>query len=52
VMANPVSYGVDLMRAAISQPHAFGVALDVGVLAAFAAAMCLAALSTFRRAAG
>jgi ABC-2 type transport system permease protein len=52
VLANPVSYGVDLMRAAIGQPHAFGVVVDVAVLAGFAAAMCAAALSTFRRAAG
>jgi ABC-2 type transport system permease protein len=52
VMANPVSYGVDLMRAAIGQPHAFSAALDVAVLAAFAAGMCGAALTAFRRAAG
>jgi ABC-2 type transport system permease protein len=52
VMANPVSYGVDLMRAAIEQPHAFSVVLDVGVQAAFTTAMCVAALAAFRRAAG
>jgi ABC-2 type transport system permease protein len=52
VMANPISYGVDLMRAAIAQPHAFSVVLDVGVQLAFAAAMCIAALTAFRRAAG
>jgi ABC-2 type transport system permease protein len=52
LMANPVSYGVDLMRAAIGQPHAFSVALDVVVLCAFALAMCVAALTAFRRAAG
>ena len=52
VMANPVSYGVDLMRAAIDQPHAFPVALDVVVQVAFAAAMCVAAVAAFRRAAG
>jgi ABC-2 type transport system permease protein len=52
VMANPVSYGVDLMRAAIDQPHAFSAALDVAVLAAFAAAMCGAAWTAFRRVAG
>ena len=52
VVGNPVSYGVDLMRAAIDQPHAFSAALDVGVQAAFAAAMCGAAFTAFRRAAG
>jgi ABC-2 type transport system permease protein len=48
VMANPVSYGVDLMRAAIGQPHAFPAALDVGVQAVFAGAMCATAVATFR----
>jgi ABC-2 type transport system permease protein len=52
LMANPVSYGVDLMRAAIGQPHSFSAALDVGVQALFAVAMCAAALVTFRRTAG
>jgi ABC-2 type transport system permease protein len=52
VMANPVSYGVDLMRAAIEQPHTFSVGLDVGVQVGFAAAMCGAALTAFRRVAG
>jgi ABC-2 type transport system permease protein len=52
VMANPVSYGVDLMRAAIAQPHAFPASLDVAVQIAFAIAMCFAALTSFRRAAG
>jgi ABC-2 type transport system permease protein len=52
VLANPVSYGVDLMRAAIDQPHAFSAVLDVGVQVAFAAAMCGAALTAFRRVAG
>jgi hypothetical protein len=52
LIANPVSYGVDLMRAAIGQPHAFPAVLDVGVQAAFTAAMCAAAIGTFRRAAG
>jgi ABC-2 type transport system permease protein len=49
LMANPVSYGVDLMRAAIGQPHVFPAALDVAVQAAFASAMCAAAIATFRR---
>lgn len=52
VMANPISYGVDLMRAAIGQPHAFSTELDVGVQAVFAAAMCGVALASFRRATG
>jgi ABC-2 type transport system permease protein len=52
VMANPVTYGVDLMRASIGQPHAFAVGLDVAVLSLSAAATCGAALTAFRRAAG
>jgi ABC-2 type transport system permease protein len=52
VLANPVTYGVDLMRAAIGQPHAFSAVTDVAVQGAFAAAMCGAALTAFRRAAG
>jgi ABC-2 type transport system permease protein len=52
IMLNPVTYGVDLMRAAIGQPHAFAAVLDVVVLGAFATAMCAAALASFRRAAG
>jgi len=52
LLVNPVSYGVDLMRAAIGQPHTFSAALDVGVQAAFAVAMCAAALITFRRGGG
>jgi ABC-2 type transport system permease protein len=52
LIANPVSYGVDLMRAAIGQPHSFPAAIDVGVETLFAATMCAAALATFRRTAG
>jgi ABC-2 type transport system permease protein len=52
VAANPVSYGVDLMRAAIDQPHSFPVTVDVAVQCAFAVAMCAAALTAFRRGAG
>ena len=52
LLANPITYGVDLMRAAIGQPHVFGWMLDVGVECGFAAAMCIAALVAFRRAAG
>ena len=49
---NPVTYGVDLMRAAIGQPHLFPWQLDVGVQTAFAGIMCVAAIASFRRAAG
>ena len=49
VVCNPVTYGVDLMRAAISQPHTFSTVLDASVLAAFAASMCLGAVLAFRR---
>jgi ABC-2 type transport system permease protein len=49
LIVNPVSYGVDLMRAAIGQPHVFPALLDVGVQSAFACAMCIAALMSFRR---
>jgi hypothetical protein len=52
VLANPVTYGVDLMRAAIGQPHAFSAVADVAVQAVFAVAMSGAALTAFRRAAG
>jgi ABC-2 type transport system permease protein len=52
LLVNPITYGVDLMRAAIGQPHAFAWTLDVGVQCAFAAVMCVAALAAFRRAAG
>jgi ABC-2 type transport system permease protein len=52
LLVNPISYGVDLMRAAIGQPHSFSASLDVAVQAAFTVAMCTAALGTFRRAAG
>jgi ABC-2 type transport system permease protein len=50
VAANPVSYGVDLMRASVGQPHFFAWQLDVAVQCAFAAAMSVAALVSFRRA--
>jgi ABC-2 type transport system permease protein len=49
LMANPISYGVDLMRAAIGQPHVFPAFLDVFVQVAFAVAMCATALASFRR---
>jgi ABC-2 type transport system permease protein len=52
LLANPVTYGVDLMRASIAQPHAFPWGLDLAVLGAFAGTMCGAALISFRRGAG
>ncbi|MBV9947929.1 MAG: ABC transporter permease, partial [Myxococcales bacterium] len=52
VVVNPVSYAVDLMRAAIRQPHAFPPLADVGILSAFALAMCASALAAFRRRTG
>jgi ABC-2 type transport system permease protein len=52
LLVNPVTYGVDLMRCAIGQPHVFSSGLDVAVQIVFAVAMCAAAFTTFRRAAG
>jgi ABC-2 type transport system permease protein len=49
VLVNPVTYGVDAMRAAIGQPHAFSAAVDAMVLAGFAAGTCGLALLMFRR---
>jgi ABC-2 type transport system permease protein len=49
VLCNPITYGVDLMRAAIGQPHAFAPSLDAALLGAFAAAMCGVAFASFRR---
>ncbi len=50
VLLNPVTYGVDLMRVSIGQPHAFAVALDCGMLGGFSASMCALAFAAFRRA--
>ncbi len=49
VRANPVTYGVDLMRHALAQPAVFPVPIDVAVLLGFAAAMVTLALAWFRR---
>ena len=49
VRLNPVTYGVDLMRHALTQPAVFAVGLDVLVLVGFAAAMVALALAWFRR---
>lgn len=49
VRANPVTYGVDLMRHAMVQPAVFPVGIDVAVLLGFAAAMVALALAWFRR---
>jgi ABC-2 type transport system permease protein len=46
---NPVTYGVDLMRASLGQPSAFALWLDVGVLVAFGGAMVAASLVLFKR---
>jgi len=49
VRANPVTYGVDLMRHALAQPSVFGADLDLSVLLGFAGAMVVLALIWFRR---
>ena len=49
VRVNPVTYGVDWMRAIIGQPHSFDAALDGGVTFAFAVVATLVALFAFRR---
>src|SRR5262249_46680012 len=49
VHANPVTYGVDLMRRAIGQHAVFAPAIDVLVLTGFGTAMVLLALALFRR---
>ncbi len=49
VLVNPITYGVDLMRAAIGQPHPFSALLDAALLVGFAAAMCTIAFTSFRR---
>jgi len=49
VLINPVTYGVDLMRAAIGQPHPFSAVLDAALLVSFAGAMCTLAFTSFRR---
>jgi ABC-2 type transport system permease protein len=49
VTANPVTYGVDWMRAIIGQPHTFDAALDAAITLAFAAGASLIAFAAFRR---
>jgi len=49
VHANPVTYGVDLMRHAIGQPTTFATSLDLGVVVAFGALMVGAVMVWFRR---
>jgi ABC-2 type transport system permease protein len=49
VVLNPITYGVDLMRAAIGQPHPFSAALDASLLVGFALGMCTLAFTSFRR---
>jgi ABC-2 type transport system permease protein len=52
VVVNPVTYGVDLMRASIGQPHVYGALRDVGMIGGFAMTMCVVAFAAFRRASG
>jgi ABC-2 type transport system permease protein len=49
VLVNPITYGVDLMRAAIDQPHSFPAGLDAALLGTFALVMCGLAFAAFRR---
>ena len=49
VVLNPVTYGVDWMRAGIGQPHAFDASLDALLTLGFAAAGLAAAALAFRR---
>jgi ABC-2 type transport system permease protein len=49
VLINPVTYGVDAMRAAVGQPHVYLPLLDAGILAGLVVATCLLALLAFRR---
>jgi len=49
VHANPVTYGVDLMRRVIGQPVFFSTLRDLTVVCGFGAVMVLAALLMFRR---
>ena len=50
VEINPVTYGIDLMRASIGQRHAFEPLWDAVVIGGFALTMCVTALAAFRRA--
>jgi ABC-2 type transport system permease protein len=49
VLVNPITYGVDMMRAAIGQPHSFPAGLDAALLGSFALVMCAMAFAAFRR---
>jgi ABC-2 type transport system permease protein len=49
VLCNPITYGVDLMRAAIGQPHAYAAGLDALLLGVFSLVMCGIAFASFRR---
>ena len=49
VVVNPVTYGVDWMRAAIGQPHVFNAGVDALATCGFAAAAGVAASLAFRR---
>jgi len=49
VVANPVTYGVDWMRAAIGQPHTFDAGVDAVATLGFAVVGLVAASLAFRR---
>jgi len=49
VAVNPITYGVDMMRAAIGQPCAYSPGLDALLLCSFAVVMCGLAFAAFRR---
>jgi ABC-2 type transport system permease protein len=49
VLVNPITYGVDMMRAAIGQPHSFEAGLDALLLGGFSLGMCAIAFAAFRR---
>jgi ABC-2 type transport system permease protein len=49
VMANPMTYGVDLMRLAVLGTSNFGLAMDVGVLALATAIFSAVGIRSFER---
>ena len=49
VRANPVTYAVDLMRAALGQPAVFSTATSLAVLGGFTALMLTLAFALFKR---
>ena len=49
VVVNPVTYGVDAMRAAVGQPHVFPALADAAILGTFTLTSCLLAFVAFKR---